>query len=66
MPPTDLLTPEAAADRLGVNTKMLERWRGSGEVPLLFVRLTRKTIRYRSADVEAFIGDRVRANTASE
>jgi predicted site-specific integrase-resolvase len=58
------MTPAAVADRLGVNTKMLERWRGTGEGPP-FVRLTRKTLRYRAADVDDFIRDRVRANTAA-
>jgi hypothetical protein len=62
---SDLLTPEAAAERLSVNAKMLERWRGNGSGPR-FVRLSRKTIRYMAADLEAFITDRVRTNTAPE
>jgi Helix-turn-helix domain len=60
----DLMTPAAVADRLGVSTKLLERWRGTGEGPA-FVRLTRKTLRYRAADIEAFIAYRVRASTAA-
>jgi hypothetical protein len=60
----DLMTPTAVADRLGVSTKLLERWRGTGDGPA-FVRLTRKTLRYRAADIEAFIAGRVRASTAA-
>jgi len=60
---TGLLTPSAVATMLRVNTKVLERWRGTGDGPR-FVRLTRKTIRYQLSDVDAFIGARLRSNTA--
>lgn len=60
---TDLLTPAAVARRLSVNTKMLERWRGTGAGPAV-VRITHKTLRYRLEDVEAFIASRVRTSTA--
>lgn len=62
-PISDLLTPDAVAGRLGVSTKVLERWRGSGEGPA-FVRLSRKTIRYEAAAVDVFIKSRVRNSTA--
>jgi hypothetical protein len=60
---SDLLAPPAVADLLQVTTKVLERWRGTGDGPR-FVRLTRKTIRYRLGDVEGFIAARVRSSTA--
>jgi hypothetical protein len=61
---TDLLTPAAVAGRLGVTAKVLERWLGTGEGPA-FVRLTRQTLRYQAADVDAFIVARVCATTAA-
>jgi hypothetical protein len=61
---SDLLLPAVVADRLGVGTKVLERWRGTDTGPA-FVRLTRKTLRYRAADVDAFIAGRVCASTAA-
>jgi predicted site-specific integrase-resolvase len=59
------MTPAAVADRLGVSKKLRKRWRGNGEGPA-FVRLTRKTLRYRVADIETFIAARVRSSTAAE
>ena len=61
---SDLLLPAGVADRLGVSTKVLERWRGTGAGPA-FVRLTRKTLRYRAADVDAFVAAKVCASTAA-
>jgi predicted site-specific integrase-resolvase len=61
---SDLLLPAQVADRLGVSTKVLERWRGTGDGPA-FVRLTRKTLRYRAADVEAFINGKIHTSTAA-
>jgi predicted DNA-binding transcriptional regulator AlpA len=39
------------------------RWRGTGDGPR-FVRLGHRTIRYRLADVEAFIATRICTSTA--
>jgi hypothetical protein len=58
-----LLTPAEAASLLSVTEKVLERWRSTGDGPT-YVRLTRKTIRYRTSDINAFISGNVRANTA--
>jgi len=58
-----LLTPDQAADMLGVTPRVLERWRGCGDGPV-FVRLTRKTIRYRIENIEAFISANLRTSTA--
>jgi hypothetical protein len=66
-PPTDsdaLLAPIAAAAVLGVQPKLLERWRATGEGPA-FVRLSCKTIRYRACDLEEFVRSNVRRNTAA-
>jgi hypothetical protein len=59
-----LLQAADVARRLGVTVKALERWRGRGDGPR-FVRLTRKTIRYRVEDVQAFVAERVRTRTAT-
>ena len=58
-----LLTSVQAAEALGVTARVLERWRGCGDGPP-YVRLTSKTIRYRSEDLEAFIQASLRASTA--
>ena len=60
-----LLKPDAVAARLGVTAKVLERWRGTGAGPA-FVRLSRKSLRYRAGDVESFIAARVRFSTSNE
>ncbi len=61
--PSRLLRPAEAAERLGVTAKTLERWRGAGDGPA-YVRCNSKTIRYRDQDLEAFILERLRKNTA--
>jgi hypothetical protein len=61
---TTLLTPAAAAAMLGVTPKALERWRGTGAGPV-FVRLSAKSVRYRPADIAAFVEGRLRASTAA-
>jgi predicted site-specific integrase-resolvase len=63
--PDPLLTPEAVAVRLTVKAKTLERWRATGDGPP-FVRVSRKVVRYRRQDLEAFIAERVVANTAQK
>lgn len=55
--PEGLVTPAAAARRLSVSPKVLERWRSDGDGPA-FVRFTSKTIRYRLQDVDAFVAER--------
>ncbi|CAH2603760.1 Helix-turn-helix domain-containing protein [Rhodovastum atsumiense] len=58
-----LLTTAGAAAWLGVRRKALERWRCSGGGPP-FVRLGRKTVRYRVRDLEAYVACCVRTSTA--
>ena len=62
---TELLTPAAAAARLGVSEKVMERWRGTGGGPL-FVKMTHKTLRYRKKDLDAFVESKVRTNTTAQ
>lgn len=51
---TKLLTPEAVADLLGMTLHTLAVWRCTKRVPLPYVKVGR-SVRYRVADVEAFI-----------
>ena len=55
-----LTTPEAAA-YLNVQPSTLEQWRWNGRGPD-FVKLGR-SVRYRQADLEAFLGARVFSST---
>ena len=52
--PTQLLTPEAVADQLGLTLHTLAVWRCAKRQPLPYVKLGGR-VRYRAADVEAFI-----------
>jgi len=63
-PDPGLLTPEAVARRLGVSCGVLQQWREKGTGPA-FVRLTRKTLRYRVADIDRFIAGRICTSTAA-
>ena len=49
-----LLTPEAVADQLGMTLHTLAVWRCTKRVALPYVKVGR-SVRYRAADVEAFI-----------
>ena len=60
------LTTRELADRLGVSTRTVERWRASGDGPP-FLRLTRGgPVRYPVADVEAWERARRFESTADE
>ena len=59
-----LLTPAQAAALLSVTERVLERWRSTGDGPP-FAKLSRRTVRYRTADVRAFVAVNVRANTTA-
>jgi len=60
-----LLTPAEAADVLGLSPRTLETHRQRGKGPP-YVRVTARTIRYRSEDVERFIAAQLRASTSAE
>lgn len=55
------MTPEQVADLLQLSVKTLAHWRVNGTGPR-YARLAR-FIRYRRADVEAFMADRLRHST---
>ncbi|WP_198663086.1 helix-turn-helix transcriptional regulator [Cohaesibacter intestini] len=61
--PDDLLTPEKAARVLGLSAKTLANFRSAGGGPL-FIKLANRTIRYRHADLKAFIEQGVKQNTS--
>ena len=50
----DLLTPEQAAEHLGLSVKTLAIWRSTNRQRLPFTRIGRR-IRYRAADLHAFV-----------
>lgn len=57
-----LLTPEQTAEILGVTVATLATWRCTKRVPLNYVK-TGRLIRYREADVLAFIEARTQTIT---
>ncbi|HCK82537.1 MAG TPA: helix-turn-helix domain-containing protein [Candidatus Competibacter sp.] len=59
--PDPLLTPEQAADRLGMSPDTLNVWRTTGRYNLPYVKIGRR-VKYRASDVEAFIARRTRNN----
>ena len=61
--PDDLLTPDKAARVLGLSAKTLANFRSAGGGPL-FIKLANRTIRYRHADLKAFIEQGVKQNTS--
>lgn len=54
-----LLSPEQAANILGVRTETLACWRSTGRYKLPFIKVGR-WIKYREEDVMAFISDRTK------
>jgi predicted DNA-binding transcriptional regulator AlpA len=64
MTPLPMLNQEQAAALLAVEPRTLEAWRLKGGGPQ-FVRLSRRCVRYRPADLEAWIAARVAASTST-
>ncbi len=58
-----LRTPQQAADHLGLTVRFLEgrRYRGGGPP---FVRISKTRCRYRMADLDDWISERVRTSTS--
>jgi hypothetical protein len=56
--PQKLLTAAQTADRLGVSKRTLANWRSLGRGPRFGVLRTR--VRYREADVDAFVASHLR------
>lgn len=58
-----LLTTEQAAHYLGLSKAFLERDRWAGaKIP--FIRIGVRAVRYRNADLDAYIASRVRRSTS--
>ena len=55
---SNLMTPEQVAEYLGVSTETLNVWRCTKRYNLPYVKAGR-LVRYRLADVEAFVASRV-------
>jgi len=62
-PTSPLLTTPAAARVLGHSPRSLESWRYRGGGPR-FVRVSARSVRYRLADLEAWIEERLRVSTS--
>lgn len=58
-----LLTSAAAAERLGISRRTLEAWRSRGGGPR-FVAHSRRLVRYRIADLDAWIDERLRSSSS--
>ena len=58
-----LLTTVQAAERLSMSPRTLETYRRKGGGPL-FVALSRNLVRYRQADLDAWINSRLAPHTA--
>lgn len=61
---SDLSDEKAAADFLGVATGTLSVWRSTGRYNLPFIKVGRK-VRYRRADLLAWLERRTRENGAT-
>ena len=64
-PNTEVLKPSEAAAFLGVSTDMLQRWRTSGGGPA-FITWGRRTVRYRMADLKAWVKAQPAATNTAE
>lgn len=58
MPLHQLLTPQQAAEYLGIDAGSLSVWRSTKRYPLPYVKVGR-LVKYRLSDLEAFIEGRV-------
>tara|TARA_R110000868_G_scaffold41074_2_gene140769 strand:- start:3430 stop:3687 length:258 start_codon:yes stop_codon:yes gene_type:complete len=62
--PGHFLTPEQAAQVLGLSVKTLATWRSTGRHALPYIRVGAR-IRYRRAALDAWLADRQRTSTAA-
>lgn len=53
--PEDLLTQDEAAMELGVKPNTLANWRCTKRTEIPFIRLGKRSIRYRWGDVQAYL-----------
>lgn len=61
--PSQLLSPEQAAEYLGIRKQTLAAWRCSGRHDLPFLRVG-KAIRYRQGDIDAWLAARTATSTS--
>jgi excisionase family DNA binding protein len=61
--PGNFLTPEQAAQVLGLSVKTLATWRSTGRHAVPYIRVGAR-IRYRRAALDAWLADRQRTSTA--
>jgi predicted DNA-binding transcriptional regulator AlpA len=66
MPNETLLTEKQVADLLGYSTKRLQAARVSGDLKIPFIALSKRAIRYRRGDVEAWIASHRSFTSTSE
>jgi excisionase family DNA binding protein len=60
-----LLDEYEVASWLSISVRTLRNWRvQGGQIP--FIRVGKKSIRYRSSDVESWLASRVRTSTADD
>jgi excisionase family DNA binding protein len=60
----DLLRQEEAARILNVTSRALEAWRHRGGGPR-YIRISGRCIRYRQADLHAWLAERERSSTSA-
>ncbi len=58
-----LLPPKSVATLLGLTPRALEAWRQRGDGPA-FIRISKRCVRYRREDVEAWLSTRVKQQTS--
>ncbi|MBG0846861.1 helix-turn-helix domain-containing protein [Pseudomonas chengduensis] len=63
--PETLLTPEQAAQVLGLSVKTLATWRSTGRHALSFIKCGSR-IRYRRADLDAWLASRQHTSAAAQ
>ncbi|WP_110651694.1 helix-turn-helix domain-containing protein [Salinicola peritrichatus] len=61
-PLVDLLTPEDAAQHLGVSAHTLATWRSTGRHALPYVKVGAR-VRYRRTDLDAWLNSRMHEHT---
>ena len=59
----EVLTTQQAADVLGLRPGTLEVWRWKGTGPP-HIRLSKRAVRYRRADLDVWLASRVRRSTS--
>lgn len=62
--PETLMTPQQAAQVLGLSVKTLATWRSTGRHALPFIRCGGR-VRYRRSDVDAWLESQSRTSTAA-